>query len=430
MADPFDVLRSPVVPRSPDPVFTADLRRRLEASLALPKGVVMSDVQMTETTTPTAPEFPRPGALPYLAVVDARAAIAWYVEVFDAVTVNDPIVMDDDRIGHADLAMGGGTIYLADEYPELGLQAPTEQLNSVSLQLPVDDCDATFQRARAAGATVIYEPDIGYGGRGATIRDPFGHRWMLFQSVPDAPTQVSAAQSRTPLKVGDVVYTSWWTQNSDLAVLFYSEVLGWDLSPALPGHARQVLGQSSRIGLLGGDTKSTLFCCYAVSDIASAVGEVRRLGGTAADPVDDGNRVTADCVDNQGITFALYQITAGDLRPPVNGSQPGDLTYITVETASTAAYREFYGGVLGWAFNAGRVEDGWEPVDVAPMVGVGGGGTGIVVPMWTVADLTEAVRRVESSGGRVLNPPSEHSYGAMAECVDNQGGRFYLGSMG
>ena len=47
----------------------------------------------------------------------ARDAIAWYVDALGATLVGEPIVMDDGRIGHAELALGGGVLYLADEYP-------------------------------------------------------------------------------------------------------------------------------------------------------------------------------------------------------------------------------------------------------------------------------------------------------------------------
>ncbi|UYM05379.1 VOC family protein [Solicola gregarius] len=126
------------------------------------------------------PPFPRPGALPYLTVADARDAIAWYAEVFDAELHGEPYVMPDDRIGHAELSIGAGTIYLADEFPDHGVVASDPDRVSVSLMIPVADTDATLERARARGATRIREPYEEYGGRNACFVDPFGHRWMLY----------------------------------------------------------------------------------------------------------------------------------------------------------------------------------------------------------------------------------------------------------
>lgn len=126
------------------------------------------------------PPFPRPGALPYLTVRAAREAIAWYAEVFGAELVGEPYRMPDDRIGHAELALAGGTIYLADTFPDLGLTGPEPDRVAVSLMVPVDDTDATLDRARTAGAKQIREPYEEYGGRNAGFVDPFGHRWMLY----------------------------------------------------------------------------------------------------------------------------------------------------------------------------------------------------------------------------------------------------------
>ena len=136
--------------------------------------------------------------------------------------------MDDGRIGHAELAIAGGVLYLADEYPEIGLKAPAPQAASVSLMLPVPDTDATLERARAHGAQVQREPYENYGSRSAAIIDPFGHRWML----TGPPTGAAM-----PIQHGDVGYVSVWTPDADRAAAFYGHVLGWTYDPRHPsGH--------------------------------------------------------------------------------------------------------------------------------------------------------------------------------------------------
>lgn len=130
--------------------------------------------------------FPRPAALPYLAVRGAADAIAWYCDVYGAEHVKEPYVMDDGSIGHAELDFGGTTLYLADEFADLGLLGPTTDHHSVSLMLPVTDTDTTLERARHASARIEREPYNAYGGRNASLIDPFGHRWMLYQPLPEA----------------------------------------------------------------------------------------------------------------------------------------------------------------------------------------------------------------------------------------------------
>ena len=123
--------------------------------------------------------FPPAGALPYLTVRGAREALEWYRKAFGAEVVGEPIVMDDGRIGHAELRLPTGLIYLAEEFPEMGLTAPESGATSVSLMLPVDDTDAVLERAHDAGGTVERWISENYGRRNATLIDPFGHRWML-----------------------------------------------------------------------------------------------------------------------------------------------------------------------------------------------------------------------------------------------------------
>ncbi|MEV0945501.1 VOC family protein [Rhodococcus sp. NPDC049939] len=122
---------------------------------------------------------PVPGALPYLTVKRGAAAIDWYSRVFGAEIVDEPIVMDDGRMGHAELRLPTGMIYLAEEFPEMGLTAPESGSTSVSLMLPVEDPDDVLAKARDAGGTVERWISEGHGQRNATLIDPFGHRWML-----------------------------------------------------------------------------------------------------------------------------------------------------------------------------------------------------------------------------------------------------------
>lgn len=128
-------------------------------------------------------DFPRPGALPYLTVSEARAAIDWYTTVFGAEIAGDPVVMDDGRIGHAELIFPTGMVYVAEEFPEMGLTAAEAGATSVSLMLPVDDTDGVLARARAAGGTVERWITESHGHRNATLLDPFGHRWLLVGPV-------------------------------------------------------------------------------------------------------------------------------------------------------------------------------------------------------------------------------------------------------
>lgn len=117
---------------------------------------------------------------PYLAVHDARAALAFYAAAFGAVE-NERIVMDDDRIGHAEFHIGEAAFYLADEFPEMGVVGPQALGGSpVMLHLLIDGVDEVVGRAVDAGALLVRPPeDQPHGHRHGVIIDPFGHRWMV-----------------------------------------------------------------------------------------------------------------------------------------------------------------------------------------------------------------------------------------------------------
>jgi PhnB protein len=123
--------------------------------------------------------------IPYLAVRDARAAIAFYVAAFGAV---QKLIIEegDGRVGHATLGIGAGEIYLADEHPEFEHIVGPETLGgtSVTIDLEVDDVDAVVDRAVDAGATLIRPPDHpDRGVQAGKIRDPFGHVWLITRVI-------------------------------------------------------------------------------------------------------------------------------------------------------------------------------------------------------------------------------------------------------
>jgi predicted enzyme related to lactoylglutathione lyase len=419
--DPFTALAADDVPVAPDDAFARRLRTRLERGLDLPEGVTMStDVLSEKPSAATADVVERPGALPYLTVADPAAAIEWYVAHLGAELRGEPIVMGDGRIGHAELMIGGGVIYLAGEVAELGLKAPAPQSVSVSLMLPVPDTDDAVRRAADGGATVQREPYEGYGSRTGTIIDPFGHRWML------AGPSLSGASDQSPVELirhGDLGYCSLWTTDVDRAARFYGSVLGWEFDPA----TGQVTNLSHRLGIYSVPDNPTMLCAYAVDDIESARANIVAAGGTAGEVQQFPFGELLDATDDQGVAFAVYRPTVDDPRPPVNGTGHGELTYMTHFTPDSRRWRDFYGQVLRWTFTAGRVDDGWEIADGRPMTGIAGGqDRSQSVPMWVVDDIEVAVERVRAGGGTVISGPEQQSYAISAECLDDQGSPFWL----
>ncbi|WP_210686430.1 VOC family protein [Mycolicibacterium sp. GESEQ-9] len=421
--DPLTVLNGIDQPVSPDPAFAARLRARLESALTLPERTQGVDMSGTETAIaelnepPAATASPRSAVVPYLTVPDARAAIAWYVDALGAVKIGEPIVMDDGRIGHAELELAGGVLYLADEYPEIGLKAPSPQANSVSLMLEVPDTDAALERARILGAQVQREPYENYGTRNAAIIDPSGHRWMLSGPATGATVQIQH---------GDVGYVSVWAPDAERAAAFYGHVLGWTYDPT----TGQVTNTRQPIGISGVAGAGTLFCCYAVTDLDGARRAIVSGGGEPGQTREFDFGTVLEATDPTGAPFAVFLPAAGTPRPELNGSGPGELSYITYEVPDSTTFKQFYSRVLFWTFEPGRIDDGWGVQGSQPMSGMAGGAEHTTtVPMWTVADIDAAVSRVVEAGGTVLQQPSRQDYGVMAECTDDQRCRFYLGQV-
>ena len=424
MTDPFEALRSADPPVDPDPAFAARLRARLRRALALPRGVAVTattDTDPAATGAEPAAAATAGAAIPYLAVRvgEGRRAIDWYAEVLGARLAGDPIVMPDGKLGHAELELAGGLLYLAEEFPDIGVAAPDRDRAPVSLVLTVPDVGDTVAKAVYQGGRLTRPIYDAHGSRNATVVDPFGHRWMLQTPLPGLPPAY---------RHGDIGYVSLFVPDVERAAAFYAAVLGWTYAPGSGPQGRQVLGTLPSQGLWGGQPRSTAFCSFAVDDVPTAVERVRAAGGQAGDPTEEAYGPSADCVDDQGTAFSVFQVPpTGGSRPPANGRRQGDLSYLTLEVVDSAKARAFYGAVLGWTFTDGTVEDGWGVEGVVPMTGMSGGhAEATVVPMWRVDDVAAAVERVRASGGTATDPERK-PYGTTADCTDDQGTRFYLG---
>ena len=122
---------------------------------------------------------------PYLTVNGAAKAIEFYTTAFGATELyrlSDPTT---GVVGHAEIMLNGSLLMLSDENLAWGNKSPlTLSGTPVKLCLMVENTDAAVERARIAGATVEMPPtDMFYGFRCASVRDPFGHQWMIQHEI-------------------------------------------------------------------------------------------------------------------------------------------------------------------------------------------------------------------------------------------------------
>ena len=125
---------------------------------------------------------------PYLAVRDASAAIAFYAKAFGATEVLR-MAMPDGSVAHAEVQVGDSRFMLSDENPAWGNLSPQSVGGCTGgLMLYVEDADAVYAQALAAGATAVRPvADQFYGDRSGTVLDPFGHKWTVGTHVEDVP---------------------------------------------------------------------------------------------------------------------------------------------------------------------------------------------------------------------------------------------------
>ncbi len=124
---------------------------------------------------------------PYLTVDGAAKAIEFYAEAFGATEVLRMELGDSGRIAHAEIRIGDSHVMLSEEWPDMNILAPTSRGGPTSSNLIyVEDVDAAYAKALAAGATAERPPENQFwGDRMGTLADPFGHRWSLATHVED-----------------------------------------------------------------------------------------------------------------------------------------------------------------------------------------------------------------------------------------------------
>ena len=132
---------------------------------------------------------------PHLVCRDAAAAIDFYGRAFGAIELFR-LPMPNGRLMHACVRIGDSQLFLVDEMPEHGTLGPQALKGSpVTIHLQVQDADATFARAVAAGATVAMPlADTFWSDRYGQVVDPFGHRWSVATHMRDlSPEQIRDA---------------------------------------------------------------------------------------------------------------------------------------------------------------------------------------------------------------------------------------------
>jgi uncharacterized glyoxalase superfamily protein PhnB len=115
-----------------------------------------------------------PNIYPFMSFADPDAALAWLSEAFG---FEEHAVFrgEDGKVVHAEISLGPGIVMLNPGDPA-----------SQGVYIAVDDADAHYERAKAAGAEITRQiEDTPYDSREYTARDPEGHVWSFGTYQPE-----------------------------------------------------------------------------------------------------------------------------------------------------------------------------------------------------------------------------------------------------
>jgi uncharacterized glyoxalase superfamily protein PhnB len=140
----------------------------------------------------------RPGFQPSVIYQDPKGAMRWLAAAFGFETA---IYIEDDNGGfvHCQMRHGEALISIGEAWSDdfsspLALGGKNTQLTSIQIDT---DLDAHCERARAAGAVIVAEPETQfYGDRTYRCRDLEGHHWSVGQTV--AAVSREDAEARLP----------------------------------------------------------------------------------------------------------------------------------------------------------------------------------------------------------------------------------------
>lgn len=137
-----------------------------------------------------------PQLTPYFSVGDARAAIAFYKQVFGARERGQPMLGPDGKIAHASLKIGNSVLMVSEM--QGGPTAPSSG-GSSGVMIYVKDTNAVFQKAISLGAKqLVPVMDMFWGDRWGMFEDPFGQQWQIathLEDVKPADMQKRAAEA-------------------------------------------------------------------------------------------------------------------------------------------------------------------------------------------------------------------------------------------
>lgn len=128
---------------------------------------------------------------PWIISRNSAALIEFLEQAFQAQELAR-VYVGDGVIGHAEVRIGDAVVMMFDAKPEWP-DSPAY------LRLYVEDCDAAYQQALAAGAVSVTEPtSLFFGDRVGRVRDPFGNLWWIQTRLEDLTPEEMEQRAQDP----------------------------------------------------------------------------------------------------------------------------------------------------------------------------------------------------------------------------------------
>ena len=135
---------------------------------------------------------------PHLVCAGAAEAIEFYQTAFGATELSR-VPGANGKLMHASVRIGDSVVMLNEEMPEWGAFSPKYLKGSaVTIHLYVENADAVFEQAVAAGAKITMPlDDTFWGDRYGKVEDPFGHQWSIGTHVRgETPEEMQKAMEQ------------------------------------------------------------------------------------------------------------------------------------------------------------------------------------------------------------------------------------------
>ncbi len=139
---------------------------------------------------PNSPASRRSTVSSFIVVPDAMKVVAFAQNVFGAEILSGPLYRSDGSLWNVEIDIGGSTIMLGDG-------KPGEWERNAFVYVQVEDCDATYEKAVAAGAKPVMPPtDQFYGARDGGVEDFAGNLWWIGTFTEDLTDDEVARRAR------------------------------------------------------------------------------------------------------------------------------------------------------------------------------------------------------------------------------------------